>query len=264
MSEEVSRIALLIDFEEIVAGLPTGRKFNPKKVLERVLDTGKVVFKRAYADWRNYEKPKLELHKLGFDLIETPRGQRSQKSNADIRMVVDAMEMVISKEHIDTFAIVTGDSDVTPLVAKLREYDKTVVGIACKKTASQLLVDSCDEFVFYEALANVDVDEGQKRLAATQQVKGGRKIERRRAEALFLVVDTTRSLLRHKDNVWSSSVKQAIVRRHPSFTESFHGYSTFNALVKDAVELELIEGSRDQRTGNYLIQGLGAKVAGAV
>ncbi|MCA8925676.1 MAG: NYN domain-containing protein [Planctomycetes bacterium] len=264
MSEDVSRIALLIDYEEIIAGLPSGRKFNAKKVLERVLDLGKVVFKRAYADWRSHDKAKLELHKLGFDLIETPKGQRSQKSNADIRMVVDAMEMVISKEHIDTFAVVTGDSDVTPLVAKLREYDKTVIGIACRSTASALLVTSCDEFIFYEQLAAVDVDEGQKRIAASQSVKGGRKLERRRAEALFLVVDTARSLLRQKDNVWASAVKQAIVRRHPSFTESFHGYPTFTALLREAVELELIEATRDQRTGNYLINGLGAKVAGAL
>lgn len=264
MKEDLSRIALLIDYEEIVAGLPSGRKFNIKNVLERVLDMGKVVFKRAYADWRSHDKAKLELHKLGFDLIETPKGQRSQKSNADIRMVVDAMEMVISKEHIDTFAMVTGDSDVTPLVSKLREYDKTVVGIACRSTASKLLVDSCDEFIFYEQLAAVDVDEGQKRLAASQSVKGGRQIERRRAEALFLVLDTTRSLLRQKEQVYASSVKQAITRRHPSFSEGFHGYSTFSELVRDAVDLQLIEASRDDKTGNHLITGLGKKFSSAL
>ncbi len=262
----IRRIALLLDYENIVLGLPKQQRFKPKAILGRLLDSGKVVIKRAYADWGRFEKDKVKLHELGFDLLEIPRRGMTGKNSADIRMVVDAMEILIIREHIDTFALVTGDSDFTPLVAKLRESDKHVIGIGVKDSASKLLVMSCDEFIYYDELTSVDRDQARKkageRLAKTTKVKGrdtkqDKVVAERRAEALFMVMDTTQGLMRSRDAVWSSQIKQTIVRKYPSFDEGHHGDSTFSDLVADAVKLEILEGARDPKNGNYRITGIG-------
>jgi len=255
----------MLDFENIVLGLPSGINFKPKAIINRVLDSGNVVYKRAYADWSRYEKHKKTLHELGFDLLEIPRRAMTGKNSADIRMVVDAMELVISREHIDTFALVTGDSDFTPLVASLRGYDKFVIGIGVKQSSSKLLVDSCDEFIYYDEIEEVTVDQKKARetLATSQKVKGGKPIERTRAEALYLLVDAAKSLLRTHDDVWASMVKQTIKRKHPSFNESYHGYATFSKLVADAVALDLVKATKEAKSGNYRIDGLGAAAAAA-
>lgn len=256
-----ARLAVMLDFENIVLGLPQRDKLRTKAILNRVLDMGKVVVKRAYADWGRYERYKVELHELGFDLWEIPRRAMTGKNSADIRMVVDAMELVISKEHIDTFVLVSGDSDFTPLVSKLREHDKRVIGIGVKQATSKLLVDSCDEFVFYDEIE--DPDTTREKIEKSQKIKGGKggAAERKRAEALFMVLDATRALMRRYDTVWASMVKQTIVRKHPSFNESYHGYSTFSALVADAVKNEVLEATLDEKSGNYRITGIGKRAS---
>jgi len=260
-TDDVHRIALLMDFENIVLGLPSSKKFDAKAIVDRVLDMGKVVIKKAYADWSRWEKHKVALHELGFDLLEIPKRAMTGKNSADIRMVVDALEIVISKEHIDTFALVTGDSDFTPLVAKLRELDKRVIGLGVKSASSKLLIESCDEFVFYDELE--DTSKGLKeQLAKSQKITSASKPgdrDRRRVEAFYLILDAARGLMRQYDTLWASMVKQTIMRKHPSFSESYHGYSTFSKLVEDAIKHGVIQGSLDEKSGNYRITGVGDK-----
>ena len=269
--DSIRRIALLMDFENIVLGLPGSQKFKPKAILSRVLDLGKVVVKRAYADWTRYENYKTKLHELGFDLFEIPRRAMTGKNAADIRMVVDAMDVVISKEHIDTFALVTGDSDFTPLVSKLREHDKRVIGIGVKDSSSKLLIDSCDEFIFYDELEDISVAEASAKLvvpvareksgrqdkAGAAPAGAGEHPDRRRAEGLYLLLETARALMREYDVLWASMVKQTIMRKHPAFNESYHGYPTFTALVEDAVKLGILEAVREEKSGNWRITGIG-------
>lgn len=265
-STHVRRIALMLDFDNIVLGLSKDTKFRPKAIVNRVLEIGKVVVKRAYADWSRFEKYKVQLHELGFDLIEIPKRSMTGKNSADIRMVVDAMELVISKEHIDSFALVTGDSDFTPLVSSLREHDKHVVGIGVRAASSKLLIESCDEFAFYEELEGVqkqpDRKQAREKLATSGKVKGGKEIRRKRAEALFLVLESTQSLIRTHDVVWASMIKQTIVRKHPSFNEAYHGYATFSKLIADAIQLGFLEGKKDPKSGNYQITNLGENSIG--
>jgi uncharacterized protein (TIGR00288 family) len=262
MSEHrVRRIALMLDFDNIVLGLPKGTKFKPKAIVDRALEVGKVVYKRAYADWSRHDRHKVRLHELGFDLLEIPKRSMTGKNSADIRMVVDAMELIISKEHIDTFCLVTGDSDFTPLVGKLREHDKHVVGIGMKDSSSKLLIESCDEFVYYDELDGVSDtrEKAKQKLVTSGKVKTrtGGDVDKRKAEGLFLVLESTRALLRAHDNVWASMIKQTLVRKRPSFSESYHGFSTFGELIKDAVDLGILEGKRDDRNGNWRITGVG-------
>jgi uncharacterized protein (TIGR00288 family) len=254
-----------MDFENIVLGLPQQARFRPKAIIGRVLDVGKIVVKRSYADWGRYSKDKLKLHALGFDLLDIPVRSMTGKNSADIRMVVDAMEMIITSPHIDTFALVTGDSDFTPLVSKLREHDKHVIGIGVKKSSSKLLIESCDEFVFYDEIAGTHSDSKRKQagvtLAKSTKVKtraaSGSVPPERRAEALYLLLETAHGLLRSRDQVWSSQIKQTIVRKHPSFDEGYHGYSTFTQVVEDAVTLDILTGNKDPKNGNYRITGIG-------
>lgn len=216
-------------------------------MLNRALEEGKVVYKRAYADWSRYDKHKVKLHELGFDLLEIPRRAMTGKNSADIRMVVDAMGLVISKEHIDTFCLVTGDSDFTPLVSSLRENDKHVIGIGVKDSSSRLLIDSCDEFVFYDEIEGVSqekTDRAREKLSSTKVKEG---LDRRRAEGLILLLKAVRALLRSHDTVWASMVKQTMVRQHPSFNEGYHGYTTFSKMIDDAASLGIIQGPATRR-----------------
>jgi len=273
-STQVRRIALMLDFDNIVLGLSNRASFRPQAILERVLESGKIVYKRAYADWSRFEKHKVKLHELGFDLLEIPKRSMTGKNSADIRMVVDAMELVISKEHIDTFCLVTGDSDFTPLVSSLRENDKHVIGIGMRDSSSKLLIESCDEFLYYDELEGVSEKRSKAKQKAKQKLVTSGKVKgrgsdkdkdpktaeeesRRRAEGLFLVLDGTRALLRDRDTVWASMVKQTLVRKHPSFAESYHGYSSFTDMVRDAIELGILEGERDASNGNWKLTGIG-------
>lgn len=267
--DAIRRIALLMDFENIVLGLPSNAKFRPKAILSRVLDLGKVVIKRAYADWSRYDNYKVKLHELGFDLMEIPKRAMTGKNAADIRMVVDAMDVVISKEHVDTFALVTGDSDFTPLASKLRELDKRVIGIGVKDSTSKLLIEACDEFIFYDELEDVSVKEVSEKLtlprgraksgAASSAASGAlpKVDDRKRAEGLYMLLETTRALMRDYDTLWASMVKQTIMRKHPAFNETYHGYPTFTALIEDAVKLGILQAARDEKSGNWKVTGIG-------
>ena len=258
---DTSRIALLLDFENIVLGLHAGVKFRPKAITNRILEAGNIVIKRAYADWGRYDNHKVKLHELGFDLLEIPHRSMTGKNSADIRMVVDAMEVVISKETVDTFALVTGDSDFTPLVGKLREHGKRVIGVGVKDSSSKLLIESCDEFIFYDEITEPDMRRAPERLAAKSKGPKGGKVndkDRRRAEALVMLLDAARGLLRRHDTVYSSMIKQTIMRKHPSFNESYHGYPSFSKMVEHAISLEILNATPD-KDGNFRVLGIGER-----
>jgi uncharacterized protein (TIGR00288 family) len=259
------RIALLFDYENIALGLTKGskNKLEIQPILDRILEKGRIVVKRAYADWTRYASDKQELHEAGFELIEVPKRRLSGKNSADIRMVVDAMDVVINREHVDTYALISGDSDFSPLVTKLREHDKYVIGVGLRDSSSTLLADNCDEFIFYEDLLGSPAPK-RRRGAAHDEAEGGEKPTdaARKAEAFYLVVDAVKAFKRDGyDSIWASMVKQTIKRKHPSFNEQRHGYDTFSDLVEDAAAHHVLEVKRDEKSGNYQILGLGRKLA---
>ncbi|MEZ6188276.1 MAG: NYN domain-containing protein [Planctomycetota bacterium] len=249
----VQRIAVFLDFDNVVLGLPGKSPFNTQAVLDRVLELGKIVIKRAYADWTRYASHKPELHQLGFDLIDIPHRSMTGKNSADIRMVVDAMDVILSKPHVDTFALVTGDSDFVPLVSKLREHDKWVMGLGVKAATSKLLLHSCDEYVFYEELEGLSAPK-----PTPARSRSGRqpKASDRKSEAFDLLKRTVRGLNRRHDTVWSSMIKQTIMRKIPSFSESSYGYATFGEMLQAAVDAKVLEAERDRKTGNWRVIGV--------
>ena len=158
---DTNNLALFCDFENVALGVREARyeEFDVKKVLERLLLKGNIVVKKAYCDWERYKDFKKGMHEAAFEMIEIPHVRMSGKNSADIRMVVDALDLCYTKAHVDTFVIISGDSDFSPLVSKLRENNKTVIGVGVKKSSSDLLIANCDEFIFYDDL----VRERQKR-----------------------------------------------------------------------------------------------------
>lgn len=254
-----SQLALFIDFDNVAigrAGRGRGGRFDIKMVLDRLLEKGKVVVKRAYADWSRYPKEKDELHSAGIELIEIPKPRISGKNSADIRLVVDAMELCYAKEHIDTFVIVSGDSDITPLVNKLRENRRVIVGIALKEAASDLLVDACDEFIFVE-----DLGKTVEPKAAMGKLE---KLPVPKQKAFQLLLSTVTALMREgRGTLYSSLVKDTMKRKQPSFNEQSAGFSTFGDLLEDAAAQGLIEVTRDKSAGNtYVVAGLGRGAKG--
>ncbi len=242
-------IAIYCDFENVAIGAREAGDgdFDIQLVLTRVLDKGNIVVKKAYSDWERYKPARRGLHEAGFELIEIPHVSFSGKNSADIRMVVDALDLCYTKPHVDTFVIVSGDSDFSPLVAKLRENNKTVIGVGVKSSSSDLLIESCDEFILYEDL-----------------LRNRRKQTRSRSDskerALELVLETVEALFRdHEGSVWGSMVKQTLKRKRPSFSESYHGYSSFNQLLEDARDRGLLDLQKDERSGGYIILGVGAE-----
>ena len=241
------RIALFIDFENIALGVRDTKvkKFSVDLLLERLLEKGKIVVKRAYCDWERYPEYKRPLHEAAIELIDIPSRAYSGKNSADIRMVVDAMDMCWSKEHIDTFVIASGDSDFSPLVSKLKENDRYVIGVGVKNSTSDLLTDNCDEFVFYE-----DIVRGVEMAPALQAT------DKKEAECFSLLFDSIKALMReNKAILWGSMVKQTMQRKRPSFSEEYYGYSTFSALLEDAEKKDLIKIKRDTKSGTYIITG---------
>ena len=242
------KLALFIDFENIARGIKDAqyKGFEIKLVLERLVEKGKVMVKRAYADWNRYTDYKRPFHEAAIELIDIPQSRYSGKNSADIRMVVDAMDLAHRNEHIDTFAIVSGDSDFSPLVSKLRENDKYVIGLGVKNSSSELLVGNCDEFIFYEDLT---------RDARRQTTLKG--IPEKKAEAFAQLVDAVQALQReNKEVLWGSMVKQTMIRKNPAFNESYYGYSTFSKLLEDAAKNKVVSLQRDDRSGTYVIAGL--------
>ena len=245
--DEDKNLALFIDFDNIALGLRgSAKKFRIRLVLERLLEKGKIIIKKAYADWSHYPEYKSELHAAGIEMIEIPKRSQSGKNSADIRLAVDAMDLCWSKEHLDTFVILSGDSDFSPLVSKLRENNKSVIGIGVRESSSALLVENCDEFIFYEDLAAENVP------ALGALPKG-------KAQAFALLVSTVAALIReNKDVLHGSMVKDTLKRKHPSFTESSYGYSSFSALLEDARDQGILEIARNQKAGGtWLVTGLG-------
>src|SRR5436853_6878029 len=220
------KIALFIDFENIAIGVTDAKykKFEVALLLERVLEKGKIVVKRAYSDWDKFTDYKRELHEAAIELIEIPGRVYSGKNSADIRMAVDAMDMCWSKEHIDLFVIASGDSDFSPLVSKLKENDKYVIGVGVKNSSSDLLIDNCDEFIFYEDLVR-----------GIQKAPQVGIQDKKKAEVFKLLIDSIKALMReNKEILWGSMVKQTMQRKKPTFNEEYYGYNTFSDLLEDA------------------------------
>jgi uncharacterized protein (TIGR00288 family) len=243
--KDVSSLAVFVDFENLALGFQ-GRqgRFDIQRVLQRLVEKGKIIAKKGYADWSRFADYKRQLHEAGLELIEIPRRAMTGKNSADIRLCVDAMDLCYSKEHIDTFVIVSGDSDFSPLVAKLKENGKRVIGLAMRKSTSELLVNSCDEFIFYEDLEESQAPEGLK----------GAEIPAAKQEVFTLLLDTLVALRRESSGpLYSSMIKDTMKRKQPSFVESAYGYRTFSDLLEDAQTTGLLVLSTDARSGTYVV-----------
>ncbi len=247
-ADDVS-MALFCDFENIALGVRDAQyeKFDIKPILERLLLKGSIVVKKAYCDWERYKGFKSGMHEANFELIEIPHVRQSGKNSADIRMVVDALDLCYTKAHVNTFVIISGDSDFSPLVSKLRENAKRVIGVGVKQSTSDLLIANCDEFIYIDDLMRKrqqrDTGDRQSRLPADPQ-----KQEELRLKGMTKAVDTLEALLEDRsddEKVWASVLKEAIKRRHPGFNENYHGFKTFGALLEEASKRGLLEFGRE-------------------
>jgi uncharacterized LabA/DUF88 family protein len=256
-NQDEPRLALFIDFENIAIGVRDAhyRKFDVNLVLERLLDKGKLLVKKAYADWSRYSDYKRSFHEAAIELIEVPQKSVGGKNSADIRLVVDAMDMSFQKEHINCFVVASGDSDFSPLVSKLKENNKYVIGLGVKNSTSDLLIENCDEFIFYE-----DLVRGQQR---PMPVIGN--LPEKVQECFGLLVDSVLALQReNKEVLWGSMVKETMKRKKPSFNETYYGFRTFSHLLEDAQRRGIVVLRRDQKSGSYIVEDLGAASSAAV
>ena len=247
MSDE-SLIAVFVDFENLARGVQDnkGQTFDINLIMKRLLERGRIVYKRAYCDWSQYRGVVREFHAHGVELVDIPHSKISGKNSADIRMVVDALDLCYSKQHIDTFALLSGDSDFSPIVSKLKENEKRVIGCGVKNSTSELLVANCDEFIYYDDLVRVSPPKRSVK-------KAGRKPTDKKQDGLDKLMEILRSLDRDYDPIWGSMVKQTLRRVYPGFNESYYGYRTFSDLIKDARTRGLIELDHDEDRGNYKI-----------
>jgi uncharacterized protein (TIGR00288 family) len=264
---ETENLAVFCDFENIALGVRDARhaQFDIRKVLERLLLKGSIVVKKAYCDWDRYKDFKAAMHEAAFELIEIPHVRQSGKNSADIRMVVDALDLCYTKSHVDTFVIVSGDSDFSPLVSKLRENNKIVIGVGVKNSSSDLLISNCDEFIFYDNL--VREKQPRKKVprkaprsgsrAATPVAKEEKEAEERTQAALNLVLETLEALAEERgsgEKIWGSMVKQTLKRRRPGFNESYYGFRSFNRLLEEAASRGLMDLEPDEKSGGYIIR----------
>jgi uncharacterized LabA/DUF88 family protein len=250
--QDEQRLALFIDFENIAIGVRDAhyRKFDVNLVLERLLDKGKLLVKKAYADWSRYSDYKRSFHESAIELIEVPQKSIGGKNSADIRLVVDAMDMSFQKEHVNCFVIASGDSDFSPLVSKLKENNKYVIGLGVKNSTSDLLIENCDEFIFYEDLVRV-----QHRPLPVVSGALPEKLQ----ECFSLLVDSVVALQReNKEVLWGSMVKETMKRKRPSFNETYYGFRTYSHLLEDAQRRGIVVLRRDQKSGSYIIEDLGS------
>ena len=285
-SPDVTNMALFCDFENIALGVRDANyaNFDIGKVLERLLLKGSIVVKKAYCDWDRYKAFKAPMHEASFELIEIPHVRQSGKNSADIRMVVDALDLCYTKAHVQTFVIISGDSDFSPLVSKLRENDKVVIGVGVKNSTADLLIANCDEFIFYDDLVREKKKAAARRTPAktagvgrakspvkkdaeevvaaatpsTAEPDPARKSEdERRTEAIDLVVETVEALVPERggeEKIWGSMVKQALKRRKPGFNESYYGFRSFNGLLEEAQRRGSLKLDRDDKLGNYTVR----------
>ncbi len=262
---EIRNMALFCDFENVALGVRDANyaAFDIQKVLERLLLKGSIVVKKAYCDWDRYKEFKAAMHEAAFELIEIPHVRQSGKNSADIRMVVDALDLCYTKSHVDTFVVISGDSDFSPLVSKLRENDKVVIGVGVKNSTSDLLIANCDEFIFYDDLVRESEKPKRKRRKSPAKKSGGKIKEKveddKQQEALDLVVETVEALLKERgeqEKVWGSMVKQTLKRRKPGFNETYHGFRTFGQLLEEAQARDLLTLQLDEKSGGYIIKEL--------
>lgn len=272
---ENPNIAIFADYENVAIGARDAnyKAFDINLVLERLLDKGSIVIKRAYSDWANFDSAKKPMHQAAFEMIEIPHVSYSGKNSADIRMVVDALDLCYTKPHVHIFVIVTGDSDFSPLVSKLRENNKFVIGVGVKAASSRLLMDNCDEYIFYDDLVRQQQRQHKKKGGRSTKSSSSSKSKTptksgsteadetgSREEAQDIVLDTVEALFRERDeNLWGSHVKQVIKRKKPHFSEGFYGYRSFNDLLEDSSKLGLLEIEKDAKSGGYIILGFGPK-----
>ena len=268
---EIENMALFLDFENIALGVREAKyaAFDIKRVLERLLLKGSIVVKKAYCDWERYKNFKSGLHEASFEMIEIPHLRVSGKNSADIRLVVDALDLCYTKSHVDAFVIISGDSDFSPLVSKLRENNKVVIGIGVKKSTSDLLIANCDEFIFYDDLVREEemkkrtrrkpagkppVEEAAKNQGKTPVAK---EDVDRKLQAIELILETIEALSTERgeeEKIWGSMVKQALKRRKPGFTETYYGFRTFSEVLEEAQRRRLVDLQRDEKSGGYIVR----------
>lgn len=274
-SESTFNMAVFCDLENVAIGVRDARyaQFDIEKVLERLLLKGNIVVKKAYCDWERYKDFKGGMHEAAFELIEIPHIRQSGKNSADIRMVVDALDLCYTKSHINSFVVVSGDSDFSPLVSKLRENNKNVIGVGVKKSTSDLLISNCDEFIFYDDLVRETVARRKRKTprpaAKAASVKTDvktevtkddeEKRESKQQEALNLVLETVEAIFneRGERKVWGSMVKQTLRRRKPGFNESYYGFRNFNQLLEEAEKRKLLILEKDQTSGGFIVLDFG-------
>jgi uncharacterized protein (TIGR00288 family) len=235
--------------------------FDIEKVLERLLLKGNIVVKKAYCDWGRYKSYRSAMHEASFELIEIPHVRQSGKNSADIRMVVDALDLCYTKAHVDTFVIISGDSDFSPLVSKLRENNKIVIGVGVKNSTSDLLIANCDEFIYYDDLIRVAERRKPKAKKASSRKESEERPQKARQEnraekAFDQVLETVDDLISERgdeDKLWGSMVKQALKRRKPGFNESYHGFRSFGQLLEEMQTRGMLTLELDQKSGGYII-----------
>jgi uncharacterized protein (TIGR00288 family) len=242
-------IAVFVDFENLAIGVRDMKwgDFQVDLVLKRLLEKGRLVYKRAYCDWSHYREVMRGFHAHGIEMIDIPQTRASGKNSADIHMVVDALDLCHSKEHIDTFALLSGDSDFSPLVSKLKENEKRVIGCGVKSSTSERLISNCDEFIYYDDLVRT----AQKKRPTER--KGDREKDKK-IEIMERLVEIVASLEVDYEPLWGSMVKQAIRRVYPGFNESYYGYRSFTDLLKEAEDLGYIDLDYDESRGNYVVR----------
>lgn len=246
--ETSSNIAVFFDLENVAIGVREAKlkTFDVELVMARLVDKGNILVKKAYADWSKFESYKRPLHEAGVELTDMPSSTSRGKNSADIKMVVDAMELSYTKPHIDTFALVSGDSDFSPLVGKLRENNRHIIGLGVKASTSRILLSACDEFIYYD-----DLVRGQKKRST-----GLARLPEAARECFSLLVESVAALQREGRQMHSSLVKETMKRKQPQFSEEFHGYSSFNRLLEDAKKKGLIELAKDAKSGTWVVTEL--------
>ncbi len=289
----INNMAVFCDFENVALGVRDAKyaKFDIGKVLEKLLLKGSIVVKKAYCDWERYKEFKAPMHEASFELIEIPHVRMSGKNSADIRMVVDALDLCYTKAHVDTFVVVSGDSDFSPLVSKLRENNKIVIGVGVKSSTSDLLIANCDEFIYYDDLVRKEEQRSRRRRAPAKQA-APRQVasspatganattgtdthgaaeppasranpasseDERKQEAFDLVLATIEALAEDREEdekIWGSMIKQALKRQRPGFNETYHGFRSFSQLLEEAQARKLIDLEKDEKSGGYLVRSV--------
>ncbi|HEX9450303.1 MAG TPA: NYN domain-containing protein [Burkholderiales bacterium] len=270
---DTRNMAVFCDFENLALGVREAKydRFDMKKVLERLLVKGSIVVKKAYCDWERYKEFKAPMHEAAFEMIEIPHVRQSGKNSADIRLVVDALDLCYTKSHVDTFVILSGDSDFSPLVSKLRENNKEVIGVGVKHSTSDLLIANCDEFIFYDDLVRKEPPKRQprKRPVATKPTAGAKAPAAEPVEgednvhddktqkALDMLMNTYDALTGERggdEKIWGSMIKQAMKRRNPGFNETYHGFKSFNSLLEEAAIRGLLRLEHDEKSGGYIVR----------